>query len=151
MIEATSATVKNFTSLSGRSPASIDCPLPRDLTASGRNLRISHARLQGKSRTEWCNPGEEGLLSPTAPAARAAALITQAQQITLPARRAPVRAGVRAREQEKQPLASPLSTGPPDLPDRNRAQTGGMWRAPGRSANPARDRPCVNAQNRAKP
>src|SRR5580692_1609755 len=50
MIKATSATVRNRTSLRGVSPA-IGCLSARS-RALDRILRTSHVRLQGKSRTE---------------------------------------------------------------------------------------------------
>ena len=58
MIEATSATVRNLTSLSGVSPAAICFSLFRtEPSAPGRIQRISHLRPQRKSCAEKGNPG----------------------------------------------------------------------------------------------
>src|SRR5215471_21819495 len=54
MIVATSATVRNLTSLSEVASAAIDSPLP---ACAERVQRTSHARLQRKSCTEKGNPG----------------------------------------------------------------------------------------------
>src|SRR5215470_17739583 len=55
MIVATSATVRNLTSLSEvAASAAIDSPLP---ACAERVKRTSHARLQRKSCTEKGNPG----------------------------------------------------------------------------------------------
>src|SRR5580693_8347111 len=58
MIVATSATVRNLTSLSGVTSAAIDCPLLADRCALARFRRTSHARLQRKSCFEKGKPHE---------------------------------------------------------------------------------------------
>src|SRR6266571_1502827 len=62
MIVATSATVRNLTSLSGVASAAMLSPLPAMLRAPSRIRRTSHVRLQRKSCAEKGNPGEHPIL-----------------------------------------------------------------------------------------
>jgi hypothetical protein len=57
---ATSATVRNLTSLSGVTSAAIDSPLLARQVCLARFQRTSHARLQRKSCSEKGNPDDPG-------------------------------------------------------------------------------------------
>src|SRR6266566_5561670 len=69
MIVATSATVRNLTSLRGVASAAMLGPLPAKLCAPSRIRRTSHVSLQGKSCVEKGNPGEHLILGTSGRAA----------------------------------------------------------------------------------